>query len=141
MTILSWRAEALVLVIEHRSCSRCKSTFTVPSGLFIRMESTLAGYKRTWLIPPKEVQVNNMLPHERREVNTLVHGCQYCFVTVPENQLTFWPEKFQPQIAYSARIKHYEEEAARRLQEAFAPQPKHRRKAKQDEKPLTLEDL
>ncbi len=140
MTSLLWQATALVLVIEHRCCTRCKSTFTAPAGTFVRMESSLGGYHRSWLVPPKDAHVNNRLPHERREVHTEINACQLCFVTIPENQLTFWPNLFQPQIAYSERIKQYEAEAAARLANGQAPKLKDTR-PKKVEKPLTLADL
>lgn len=116
MTTLSWTASALVLVVEVRTCETCSSTYRSPGGLFIRMESTREGYHRSWLVPPKDVsQIKTFLFRERHEVHTPVRVCEMCFIASSPDQLVLWPERFRPQVAYSARI-HEVEEAARLAQ-------------------------
>lgn len=139
---LRWRAEALVLLVEVRTCERCGQSYRSPGGLFVRMESQIGDYHRTWLIPPKDVTVTSFLRHEKREVHTPVPVCELCYIATPEHQLTFWPEKFQPNIAYSARIAQIEAEANARLMNGSPMTAKSRAKAaKPPAKPLTLADL
>ena len=139
MSSLVWRAEALVLVTEVRTCERCGCSYRSPGGLFVRMEAHIGDYHRTWLIPPKEVTVTTFLPHEKREVHTPVKVCEMCYIATPEHQLTFWPEKFQPNIAYAERIVRAEQEAHARLMNGSKPTQASR--AKKEKPQLRLEDL
>lgn len=112
---MRWEAAvALVLVVEVRECQSCGSAFRSPGNLFVKLETQRGGYHRTWLMPHTEPQVNSFtLRRERRVVVTQVKVCENCFVTVPEDQLTFWPELFQPHEATAARLIRAEQQALR----------------------------
>ena len=93
-----WYPTALVLLIEHRTCTHCAASVAVPNThLMVRFESCYPGPRRSRLARRDAVTCDIIdLDHETQDIFTTSERCASCFTSEASGQLTLFPR--QPRL-------------------------------------------
>ncbi len=90
----SWVVVASVLIVEHKTCSRCGEEYSTPNNrLMYRLLNRNSHTKSSRLIQQSETkyQPTSSLPRELETVHSTAEACSHCFSTNSlRSQLQLW---------------------------------------------------
>jgi len=92
--LLSWRIDALVLLLDTRTCTQCHTSFTAPNPhLMVREHNPNTKLRLQRLTRYDYSQhIAYSLPRETQHLYTSIDRCSSCFLTsTPEGQLELFP--------------------------------------------------
>ncbi len=95
----TWRSEALVLLLDIRTCKNCNNSFTAPNPfLMVRQQNPNTSRRLTKLAKYDSTQyIAYDLPRETQQIYTSISYCTNCFHTqFPHGQLELFPPRLPP---------------------------------------------
>ncbi len=83
--------DALVLIIDEKTCRRCGAQSRTPVGLFVRCRG---GRGKCAYRHVREIPVRSFLLCEKKVIESEVAACEHCFQASLEGQIPLFPSTF-----------------------------------------------
>ena len=111
-----WIPTSYTLIVEHRTCTTCKSTHDAPAKeILVELLSNLHGGTLLIKKSQKTISIQRLmewldpfplptLPRTIKHIDTTVQMCPGCFFETSPDQLDFWPRR-PPVVLTTASIE------------------------------------